>query len=334
MYVRLLAVLLVTCLTRFVVATDQSTAVPASHSQGSMLILVGAAGEEKFGVEFSRQATELQQLALEQSLKVNVIGLPRADSEVESKVESDRDRLKIGIEQEMNQSGPLWIIMIGHGTFDGKKAKFNLRGPDVSATEMKEWLNNSERPVAIVNCASASAPFINELSATNRVIISATKSGHEMNATRFGGFFTSALSNQAADLDKDHQVSLLEAFLFASGQVAEFYESAGRLATEHALIDDNSDGRGTPPDWFRGVRVNKQSQDKTRLPDGTLAHQWHLVPSEFESSLSAEFREKRNAIELQVEQLRLRKTELGDDEFYAKLDLLMVELARLYDQLP
>ncbi len=45
-----------------------------------------------------------------------------------------------------------------------------------------------------------------------------------------------------ADLDKDGQVSLLEAFLIASRRTLEFYKVEGRIATEHALIDDNGDG--------------------------------------------------------------------------------------------
>jgi hypothetical protein len=37
--------------------------------------------------------------------------------------------------------------------------------------------------------------------------------------------------------------------------VAEFYEADGRLATEHALLDDNGDSLGTPADFFRGDGV-------------------------------------------------------------------------------
>jgi hypothetical protein len=40
-------------------------------------------------------------------------------------------------------------------------------------------------------------------------------------------------------------VSLLEAFRHASKAVATFYESEGRLATEHALIKDKGNGAGT-----------------------------------------------------------------------------------------
>jgi len=80
---------------------------------------------------------------------------------------------------------------------------------------------------------------LNKLSATNRVIITATRSGNEQNFARFGQYFAEAITSTDADLDKDGQVSLLEAFLIASRRTSEFYKVEGRLATEHALIDDN-----------------------------------------------------------------------------------------------
>ena len=40
----------------------------------------------------------------------------------------------------------------------------------------------------MINCASASGPFINRLSGPNRVVIVATKSGFEMNFSRFGEY--------------------------------------------------------------------------------------------------------------------------------------------------
>ena len=47
---------------------------------------------------------------------------------------SDLSALKQALAQEPKKSGAeLWLVLIGHGTFDGQAAKFNLRGPDVSA---------------------------------------------------------------------------------------------------------------------------------------------------------------------------------------------------------
>ena len=49
-----------------------------------------------------------------------------------------------------------------------------------------------------------------------------------------------------------------------------FYETENRLATEHALIDDNGDSKGTPATFFRGIRPIKRAKDNAAV-DGRLA---------------------------------------------------------------
>src|SRR5262249_53253088 len=156
---------------------------------------------------------------------------------------------------------PLWIVLIGHGTFDGREAKFNLRGPDLTEVELAEWLAPLKRPAAVINCASASGPFLNRLSGPNRVVVTATRSGHEQNLARFGQSLAESIADPRADLDKDGQISLLEAYLTASSRVAEYYKTHAQLATEHPLLDDNGDKLGTPPDWFHGIRATKRAKD-------------------------------------------------------------------------
>ena len=75
-----------------------------------------------------------------------------------------------------------------------------------------------------------------------------------------------AIADPAADLDKDGQTSLLEAWLAAAQRTADFYKNEERLATEHSLLDDNGDGLGTPPDWFQGVRVVQESSSREVKP--------------------------------------------------------------------
>jgi len=228
---------------------------------------------------------------------------------------------------------PLWLVLIGHGTFDGREAKFNMVGPDVSATELAEWLKPFERPLVVINCASSSAPFINKLSAPNRVVVTATKSGYELNYTRFGDYLSQAIADPASDIDKDEQVSLLEAFLVASKRVAEFYEEEARLATETALIDDSGDGRGTPASWFRGVRLVAQAA-RGADPDGARARGFHLIRSDREARMPADLRARRDALERAIEALRAEKGEgAAQDAYYKKLEPLLVELAKLYESL-
>jgi hypothetical protein len=114
----------------------------------------------------------------------------------------------------------------------------------------------------------------------------------------------------------------------ASRRVAEFYEGQGRLVTEHALLDDNGDGLGTPADWFRGIRAVKQARDGASL-DGVRAHQIHLVPNEQDLKMPPALRARRDELEAAVAKLRESKGRLREDEYYRQLEPLLVEIARI-----
>ena len=213
-----------------------NSSLAQTNEQRTLILVIGAAGEPEYGGQFSAWAELWKQAAAKGGLQTSVIGMDTNNPE------NDLTRLLTVLTNEVAKpAGELWLVFIGHGTFDGRPAKFNLRGPDISADELAAVLKPCKRPLAVIDCASASGPFINALSGPNRVIITATRSGYEVNATRFGGYLAKAIADPAADLDKDGQTSLLEAFLFASRQVEQFYKEAGRLATEHALLDDNGD---------------------------------------------------------------------------------------------
>lgn len=294
------------------------------HFTPTLLLVVGASGEPEFGSNFVRQVELWTAIAARAKAAVITIGLhPVAES-------NDCAQLKSALVAAARDGDePLWLVFIGHGTFDGNEARFNLRGPDVAASQLSEWLAPFRRPLVVINAASASAPFINQLTGTNRVVLTATRSGSEKNFARFGQYFAEVLDDSEADLDKDGQISVLEAFLAASARVAEFYQAEGRLATEHALLDDNGDALGTPADWFRGVHAVKKPQGAA-LVDGARAHQLHLVLSSEEQALPAETRLRRDAIELAIAQLREKKSAYPEAEYYLKLEKLLSELLDAY----
>lgn len=297
-----------------------STQGPGMH----VLLVVGAGGEEEFATNFVAQAAHWQTLCERVRVPVTPIGL---DTNAPG---SDLDRLGGSISNVVaSGEGELWLVLIGHGTYDGKEAKFNLRGADLTPARLAEWLKPMTRPTVVLNFASASGPFVPALSASNRVVVTATRSGNENNFARLGQFFAQALSDPAADLDQDGQTSLLEAYLSAAARVAEFYRTEGRLSPEHSLIDDNGDRLGTPSDWFRGLRPVKRAREGAGV-DGLFAHQRHLARSEAEASLAPEQRARRDELERQLEGLRGQRAALGDDEYFRRLDGLLVELARLY----
>lgn len=290
-----------------------------------VLIVVGAPGEPVYREIFDQAKEDWINGCRTAKKTFRVI---EADSGETNQIERVKEALLAQGAGNKNEQD-LWIIMIGHGTFDGKEAKFNLQGPDVSAKEISEFLATVQRPTILINTASASAPFINALSNPHRIIVTATKSGHEENFARFGIYIAKAITDLSADLDKDGQVSVLEAFLMATRRVEEFYESEKRLATEHALIDDNGDGKGTPATFYSGVRPAKKPDEAVNL-DGFRAHQIHFQPNEEEANLSPAVRKRRNDLELQLERARLRKQQTKEDEYLKEIEPIILELSRLY----
>ena len=305
-----------------------TTSVPQPNLPQSqtVIVVVGAGGTEEYAEQFAHWADLWEQACSKARAKFVGIGLDNLEAQ------SDRAKLQEILSDESKQTDlALWLVLIGHGTFDGRTAKFNLRGPDISADDLAEWLEPIRRPTAVINSASSSAPFLTRLSSPKRVVITATKSGFEQNYSRFGKCLAEAIVDPQADLDKDGQTSLLEAFLTASHHTSEFYSAAGRLATEHALLDDNGDALGTFADWFRGIRPVQRAADGVDL-DGYRAHQFHLLHSETEMRMPLDLRAERDRLELEVMELRDAKETYPEQEYFSKLQSLLSRIARIYEQ--
>ncbi len=297
---------------------------PTTGPAQTVILVVGASGAPDYADPFNEWAGLWEQATRDARVRLVTLGLQTPGET------RDRDLLKQHLDEASTRSiAPLWLVFMGHGTYDGRVAKFNLRGPDLSAEDLGAWLQPVQRPLAIINTSAASAPFIRALSAANRVVITATQSGFEQSATHLGGFLSHALNDAGADLDKDGQTSLLEAFLAASHRVEAFYAGAGRLRTEHALLDDNGDALGTPAAWFRGIRPTRKAADNAPL-DGYLAHQFNLCPSAEEARLAPQQRADRNRLEREVFALRDRRDQTTEEDYFKQLETLLTDIARIY----
>jgi mannose-6-phosphate isomerase-like protein (cupin superfamily) len=156
----------------------------------TVVVVVGAPGEEEYGRNFSEWTGALSKAAGKAGAKQVIIGLQTNNTA------ADREQLQQALTAEPKDgTAELWLVLIGHGTFDGRDAKFNLRSNDVAATELADWLKPFHRPLAVINTASASAPFLQKLSATNHVVLTATRSGSEVNYARFGQYFSAAVGD-------------------------------------------------------------------------------------------------------------------------------------------
>ncbi|HSK62416.1 MAG TPA: hypothetical protein VK893_01195, partial [Pyrinomonadaceae bacterium] len=172
--------------------------------------------------------------------------------------------------------------------------------------------------VVVFNMASASGEFVKSLSAKGRIVITATRSGQETNATRFTGFFIAALNATDADTDQDGHISVLETFVYASRLTADFYTRAGRLATEHALLDDNGDGVG---------------HEKPEAGEGLLARATYLdslsVDEAAANAATVKLLKERTRLEAEIEQLIARKGNMAEAEYETTLEKLFIELAKV-----
>jgi hypothetical protein len=277
-----------------------------SATAADVILLMGAPGTEEYAARFEAMAETWSSAASKHSL---------------TKLDTS-EALTQHVKKLPPSEEPLWLVLIGHGSSDPRSAHFNLKGPDLSPAEVSTILAPLKREVILVDNTAASGGFIKALSGPKRVLVTATKGAEEVWFTRFGQFFATAIGGlEKADQDQDKQVSVLEAFLFASHETRGFYEKEGRIATEHALLDDNGDGDGTRAEAFTAKGGERK--------DGLRAKQLHLVMNPQEQAMSPDIRAKRDALEAQVRVLVEKKATLSEDDYYQQLEALFLEIARL-----
>lgn len=212
----------------------------------------------------------------------------------------------------------LLVVLVGHGTFDGTDAKFNLVGPDLAAREWGALMRDLAGLLILVDTTSASAPFLPELAGTRRIVITATDSPAQTFSTVFPEYFADALASPDSDIDKNSRVSLWETFVAVSAAVRQHYERRGQLATERPLIDDNGDGRG------------KEAGEPG--PDGGFAATVYLdarpAPPDADPEL-VELYQRRAMLEARAEELKVRRPLMPEAEYAREFERLMVDLARV-----
>jgi hypothetical protein len=311
----------------FVLLAAYSSLYSSEPSVKNVLVVLGASGEVDYGDQFREWGKRWKDAFGESNTEV-IDGTITSSPGLDEK--NDRQRTLDWIAKtdagESDDIRTYWLVLIGHGTNDRTGAKFNLRGPDLSDVEIANALNGTRHRWIIVNCSSSSGPFLSTLSSSNRVVITATKSGAEQNFSRFGDYFSEAMLDRSADLDHDSSISVLEAFLSASNRVARFYVDGNRLASEQSLLDDNADRKGTPAVFFRGLRPVKAPADGLKL-DGSLAARVLIRSLSERKERSADQTLKIEQLQAEVELLRTKKSGMDIDEYYAALEKRLLQLA-------
>jgi hypothetical protein len=298
----------------------------AAAQSAHLAVIVGLAGDPEYAELYGKWGASLVDAATAR------YGIPKAQVHyLIEKPESDAQRAtgrssRDAITKTFDKLAAagaddvVFVVLIGHGTFDGKAAKFNLPGPDITAGEFEPLLKRlAPRRVVLVNTASASGPFIEALSGPGRTIVTATRNGREAFATIFGGYFVDALASEAADVDKNKRVSVLEAFDYARREVAAAYERQGIILTEHALLDDTGDKEGSAEPAADG----KEGRLAALVSLGTAGEDAALPG---DPKIRALYEERR-ALERRVESLRLMKDSMDPQRYSAELEKVVTELA-------
>jgi hypothetical protein len=302
-------------------------AAPAAAQNVHLMVVVGLAGDPEHAELFQRWASTLVDGA------TGRLGIPR-DHVVYLSDQPDKDAKRVtgkSTQQEIQRAlgtiaktatedDVVFVVLIGHGTFDGKVAKFNLPGPDMTPGDFAPLLKSiPSRHVVFVNTASSSGPFLEDLAGPGRTIVTATRTGAERFATLFGGYFVDALFSDSADADKNRRISVLEAFDAAKLGVARAYEQEGIMLTEHPLLDDSGDGKGVADPKPDG----KEGRVAALLSLGT-PQAAEAMPAD--PKMQALYQERRD-LERRVEGLKLMKSGMEPARYASELEKLLTALA-------
>ena len=295
-----------------------------------LLIVVGLAGDPEHGKTFQTWGATLAEastrLGIPPERLVYLVDKPAAGAKGVTGA-ATRDEIGKAFEKFAKEAGPedvIFVTLIGHGSFNDRTARFNLPGPDMSAADFNVLLAKlPTKQVVFVNASSSSGPFVEGLSGPGRTIVTATRNGAEQYATLFGGYFIDGLTTEAADLDKNKRVSILEAFNFAKTEVARAYEKQGLLSTEHALLDDNGDKEGSQAPGVAD-KTGKVSPDGKVAAILSFSASGAGLPSD--PKLRALYQERLD-LERQIENLRLLKDGMPAAKYTAELERLATALA-------
>ncbi len=268
--------------------------------------VAGIGGEPEYEKKFEgwAQAIDKTVKAADATAKVTTLYGPAAT----------RAHVQAAFEEVAREAKPedeLIVMLIGHGSFDGLEYKMNVPGPDITAADLVAWLNREPpRRQLIANMTSASGACWPALEHANRVVVTATKSGSEKNATVFAGYWVDALRDDSANTDKSGTLSALQAFRYAQEKTAKFYETEKRLATEHAQLKEPA-----------GVTA-------AGMPLLTLA----AAVTTDDPAKTALMKHKQE-LEAKIDELRSRKAAMEESDYRRQLSSLLVDLAKTQAEL-
>ncbi|MFC1477012.1 hypothetical protein ACFL6L_00940 [candidate division KSB1 bacterium] len=311
-----------------------SCLVTAQQAGKNYAVLIGGlGGEPQYSEKFHKLLLDSQKALIEQFHfpPENVIVLAEKQPENEVFVDGISNAETItatfsDLALSVTENDYLYVVLFGHGSYDGNNAKLNIPRRDLADADYGDMIDkiNAGR-IIFINTSSSSSPFVQHLSGERRIVIVATKSPTQRNITSFPDFLIESFNDPSADVNKDGNLSVMEVFLYTAESTERFYTGRGNLATEHAMMDDNGDGRASR---FNELDINRE---------GALAEITYLkrqitvlAGSEMaQDSTLLKLLAEKEKIELEIAQLKNQKYQYDEDIYYTMFEELMVELARI-----
>jgi hypothetical protein len=303
------------------------SASPAFAADRYALVITGASGGEAYQQKYDRwRATFVATLRERFGYTDNRL-LVLAESESEGVRKATRANVQhvlADLRRRLTKDDQLLVMLIGHGTsMDGEDAKFNLVGPDMSASEWADLFKPIPGRLVFVDTTGASFPFLQKIAGRNRIVLTATDSAAQQFETVFPEYFVKAFGDAAADLDKNGRVSLWEAFTYASASVRQWFEQKGQLPTERPLLDDT------------GAGVGREAGNPGT--DGEIAGVTYIEPDRAaalpaDTALGA-LQKRLAELQAALDDLRAKKPTMPPEQYDAEFEKLAVEIARVSAQI-
>ena len=283
--------------------------------------VAGLGGEPDYEQRFTALAKDLDRIFKAAASDARVYTLTGGDS--------TKARLTDTLAQIAREAKPedqFALILIGHGSYDGEEYKFNLPGPDISGEELAVLCDRiAAKRQLIVNTTSASGGSIGALQKPGRIVIAATKTGTEKNATVFARYWVDALRDASADTDKNEVVSALEAFVYADRKTAAFYESQKRLATEHAVLEDTGKKEA--------VRALSAENGEGLLAANFAVLRIGSAQKAASDPAKRALLDKKEDLERKIDLLKYQKAAMATEDYKKQLSDALLELARVQEEL-
>jgi hypothetical protein len=296
-----------------------AVAAVSLRADSYFLTVAGLGGEDQYEQRFTGWASDLNKLLkAEPGAKVDTLsGKEATKANIEAKLRA--------LATQTKADDSFVLVLIGHGTYDDLDYKFNIPGPDITATELAGLLDKIPARQVVVNATSSSGGSLNALQKPKRVVITATKAGSEKNATVFARFFIESLRDPAADSDKNQAVSVLEAFRYAEEKTKKYFETLKRLATEHPVIEDLGKGEG--------VAVPSAENGEGLIAGRQVLLHLGSVASIVNDPEKQKLLKRKDELETQIDELKYRKAAVPQREYQQQMRQLLLDLATVQEGL-